>query len=408
MSNVSAVTNHFPTANEGFITTLGGSILASAATVPLTSVSGLTNGTIFVGIIEPGQAKQQTFTGVVDTAGVQITGVKWTRGTDVDHTAGVTIVDYVSGTGNNMITKGILEHANQDGTLINGAISTTAQIGSGVVEQTNLHEKLVDYSFDFIASGCVWSGDAYASTRNASCTSGVVYLSGKRLTVAAVTARSFTASKDVYCDLHDNGDGTAVWVYTDNTTNAASPALTAGNLRGAIIVVGATNIAAAGSVNQGQEDRVLPIASSIPYAVTDSLGNLICPRDPQRKILGYKERVADLTQADGTPRDITGLKSTIIAPGLRKVEIMVHIAQLNSNPDSQRVDVSIEEDGVVIATSYNRTWLNGLGGNGGMMTMALSTPSAGLHTYSARTASTGTPQVFSSATAPSFISVKLA
>lgn len=130
MSNVSAVTNHFPTANEGFITTLGGSILASAATVPLTSVSGLTNGTIFVGIIEPGQAKQQTFTGVVDTAGVQITGVKWTRGTNVDHTAGVTIVDYVSGTGNNMITKGILEHANQDGTLITQAVRDALALGT--------------------------------------------------------------------------------------------------------------------------------------------------------------------------------------------------------------------------------------------------------------------------------------
>ena len=116
MSNVSAVTNHFPTANEGFITTLGSTILASAVTVPLTSVSGLTNGTIFVGIIEPGQANQQTFTGTVDTAGVQITGVKWTRGTNVDHTAGVTIVDYVSGTGNNMFTKGITEEHNQDGT----------------------------------------------------------------------------------------------------------------------------------------------------------------------------------------------------------------------------------------------------------------------------------------------------
>lgn len=115
-SNVSAVTNHFPTANEGFTTTLASTILSGAATVPLNSTSGLTNGTVFVGIIEPGQAKEQTFTGTVDTGGAQITGVKWTRGTNADHTAGVTIVDYVSGTGNNMFTKGILVEHNQDGT----------------------------------------------------------------------------------------------------------------------------------------------------------------------------------------------------------------------------------------------------------------------------------------------------
>lgn len=114
--NVSSVVNHFPTANKGFITTLGSTISSGAVTVPLTSVSGLTNGTIFVGIIEPGQANEQEFTGTVDTAGVQITGVKWTDGTNVDHTAGVTIVDYVSATGQNMQTKGLLVEHNQDGT----------------------------------------------------------------------------------------------------------------------------------------------------------------------------------------------------------------------------------------------------------------------------------------------------
>jgi len=127
--NVSSVTNHFTTANKGFITTLGGSITASAVTVPLTSVSGLTNGSVFTGIIEPGTAKEQEFTGLVDTAGVQITGVKWTDGTDVDHAAGSTIVDYVSTTGQNMMVKGILEHANQDGSLITQAVKDALAIG---------------------------------------------------------------------------------------------------------------------------------------------------------------------------------------------------------------------------------------------------------------------------------------
>lgn len=127
MSTVTSVVNHFPTANEGFVTTLGSSILAGAVTVPLTSVSGLTNGTIFVGIIEPGLANEQTFTGTVDTAGVQITGVKWTKNTNVDHTAGVTIVDYVSGTGNNMFTKGILVEHGQTGTHSTALITSRTE-----------------------------------------------------------------------------------------------------------------------------------------------------------------------------------------------------------------------------------------------------------------------------------------
>lgn len=133
--NVSSVTKHFPTANKGFITTLGSTISGGAATVPLTSVSGLNNGDVFVGIIEPGDPNEQEFTGTVDTAGVQITGVKWTDGTNVDHTAGVTIVDYVSATGQNIQTKGILEEHNQDGT--HSDITADSVTASGTITAAN-------------------------------------------------------------------------------------------------------------------------------------------------------------------------------------------------------------------------------------------------------------------------------
>lgn len=124
--------NFFSTANEGFVTTLGSSILSGATTVPLNGVSGLTNGSIFVGIIEPGLTKQQVFTGVVDTAGVQITSVVWTRGTNAAHSTGVTIVDYVTGTHHNMTTTGILKHANQDGTMITSLPLTTPKVTTGL------------------------------------------------------------------------------------------------------------------------------------------------------------------------------------------------------------------------------------------------------------------------------------
>lgn len=134
MSDVTSVINNFSTANEGFLTTLSGSILAGAVTVPLTSVSGLSNGTIFVGIIEPGLTKQQTFTGTVDTSGAQITGVVWTRGTNADHTAGVTIVDYVSGTGHNMMTKGISVGHNQNGTHKTNLPLTSPKITTAILD----------------------------------------------------------------------------------------------------------------------------------------------------------------------------------------------------------------------------------------------------------------------------------
>lgn len=177
--------------------------------------------------------------------------------------------------------------------------------------------------FDFVASGMDWSGDAYASTRNASMTSGVMYIGGRRLTATAVSARSFTASKDTYVDASDNGDGTVLLTYTEVANNAASPALAANSVRIAIIVTGASNIAAAGSVNQGQENKVLPIASSVAYTVTDSLGNLICPRDPNRKILGYRQLTASFAAIPNTTTeyDIAGLSLPVIVPTGRKIVI---------------------------------------------------------------------------------------
>ena len=121
----------------------------------------------------------------------------------------------------------------------------------------------------------------------------------------------------------DNGDGTGTLVYTTVTNNAASPALAANSVRIAIIVAGASSIAAAGSVNQGQENAVLPIASSIAYAVTDSIGNLICPRDPSHRILGLRQIIGGFSSASTSQVQVTGLSCPVIVPIGRKIKISV-------------------------------------------------------------------------------------
>jgi hypothetical protein len=138
MANFASVIKYFPTPKEGFITTLGSSILSGAVTIPLNSTSGLTNGDVFVGLIEPGLTNQQCFTGTVDTAGNQITGVVYTTGTNVAHSAGVTIVDYVTSTTVGMISKGVLKHANQDGSLTNAAVKAALGITADPTGSWNL------------------------------------------------------------------------------------------------------------------------------------------------------------------------------------------------------------------------------------------------------------------------------
>lgn len=179
--------------------------------------------------------------------------------------------------------------------------------------------------FDHIVSGCIWSGDSYGASLNASMTSGVVYIGGNFLTVVTVIAHAFTASKDTYVDYRDNGDGTASIQYNAVTNNTASQALTAGDMRGPIIVTGAGSIAAVGSVNQGEETKVLPIASSLPYAVTDSLGNLICPRDPNRKLLGLRPVPATGSTTNLVATQLTGAVCPVNVPNGRKVKVTLQM-----------------------------------------------------------------------------------
>lgn len=381
-------TNFFPKPQSGFTTTTAGSVSSGATSVALNSVAGYANGDIAVFVIDPTDAsKKQTFTGVIDTSGVQVTSVVWTAGTNQTHALGATVVDYATATHIAMMSKGILVHANQDGTLKNNAITSAAQITDGIIGDAEMATAVKpvtlwnENGFDHVVSGCVWTADAAGSTRNASMTSGVIMLAGKRLTVAAVTARSFTASKDVYDDFSDNGDGTAAHTYTDNTTNAVSPALAAGSMRNAIVVVGATNIAAAASINQGQEDRVLPIASSIPYAVTDSLGNLICPRDPQRKTLGWRQVLTSQNIA-AAETDITGLSVPVIVPSGRKILLSLYIPDVSDgNAGDNVAHVRIKEGATTLQVTNPRIRL-GVTSLIGKLEIETS-PTAGLHTYKA-------------------------
>jgi len=334
-------------------------------------------------------------------------------GSDRVYTAGSTTQIFLplSTYADNEFKDAVLVHTDQDGTLKAGAVDTVGVLASGVISTTapfatalNPVTRDDEMTFDYVASGCVWSGDAYGSTRVASMTSGVVYIDGTRVPVSAVTSRTFTASRDTYIDVGTDG----VVDYTEVTNNNASPALSASHIRLGIIVTGASNIANVGSVNQGQFDKVLPIASSIAYTFTDSLGNIICPRDPQRRTLGYKQVTASQNTIT-TEVDITGLASPVIVPDGSSVELSA----------CTRPSSSALVENMVLRFKESTTQLNQLDCNaaptaGAGISCAGSTaftPTSGLHTYKvtfARTTGAGTVNLNASATNPMFIMVKRA
>lgn len=413
-TSVTSVTKHFPSPQDGFTTSLASTVGSGLTTVPLNSVAGYTNGQTVVFIVDPSDAtKKQAFTGIVDTSGIQVTSVVWTSGTNQTHTGGATIVDYATATHIAMITKGLIAAGlTQAGGM--AAITPTSVVSSGAGTFTgavsDLGTLLSTYragsGFDFIESGIVITADSVGVNKNYSISSGVVWLSGKRLTVAAVSAQTVGASQDRYIDLHDNGDGTAVYVTNEVANNSASQALAAGNLRAGIVVAGATTIVTTGSLNQGQESILLPIVTSTPYAVTDSLGNLICPRDPQRKLLGYRQILATFNAGTNSVTNVTGLSVPCIIPTGRKIKVVVN-GNIFMSGTVRRSDVLIRESTTQIQmnTQYPPAASNPVQ----TITTAIFTTTAGAHTYLASIQCTAGANVSLEAgsTQPAYISVEL-
>lgn len=186
-----------------------------------------------------------------------------------------------------------------------------------------------------IVSGIVWSGDAYGSTRNASMTAGVVYINGRRISISAVTARTFTASKDTYVDILDNGDGTGTLVYTEVANNAASPSLAANSLRIAKIITGASNIASAASVIQVGADSLYNIIGNSGVLISNMI-NLLSNAGVMKSPSG--------TNYSTTETAVQSLTMTLPA-GTKKVLILGSVRLQTQDATNKDVTARVDYDG---------------------------------------------------------------
>jgi hypothetical protein len=257
--------------------------------------------------------------------------------------------------------------------------------GTGVVKVQGAVPQKFFAIYNFIESGCVWSGDAYGSTRAASMTAGVVWIGGKRLTVAAVTARLFTANKDTYIDFKDAGNGTATVIYTEVVNNAASPTTLsdastftdATHIRNGIIITGGTFIGNVGGVNQGQEDKILPIVSSNPLQTTETNGYLICPRDPARTTLCAKTKYTAAQNTGGTTiAELVDLAAPIQVPAGRKIKVTIQAEDLYASVNNSSAVVTLWEGAVTSGRQLvaYRGFQNGGSGTVGVGTSRTFTP----------------------------------
>lgn len=263
--------------------------------------------------------------------------------------------------------------------------------------------------FDYVISGGVWSADSAGVNRNASMTAMVCRINGRKISIAAVVGRTFTASKDTYIDVLDNGDGTGTLVYTEVSNNAASPALAANSVRIGIIVTGATTIANSGSINQGEEGKLLPIASSQPYETTDSLGNLICNRNSSPGLLGRRQVTSNVSSGGTGHNGILGLSCPVKVPTGRKVKITLHCGNLVSGSANQP-NISIWDGTVGSGTQLDSASGVNVAGTGvAVDAFGFQTPATSSKTYNAglQQPVSGSATLGANSTAPAFILVEL-
>jgi hypothetical protein len=259
--------------------------------------------------------------------------------------------------------------------------------------------------FDHIASGGVV---AISSGLIGTFSNIVFYLNGVRYSGTSIANKTYTASKDTYVDITGASGGAVTVLYTEVANNAASPALTTNYIRVAIVT---TSGAAITNVNQGQESQVIPIVSSVALSVTDTLGNLICPRDPLRKVLGYKQITSTFTTTSTTGASVTGLTCPVIVPSGRKVKVSTGARYMaTSATTGTGIDITLQDATAVAIIGESAQTIAAPGGANVANASAMVTPPAsGSRTYQTqvRTEGAGTYSFVAAATTPGYILVEL-
>ncbi len=233
---------------------------------------------------------------------------------------------------------------------------TDLSTGDADVADNSLALFRADAFYDFVNSGLVWS---LVSGLNGTMTSGVCYVKNpngytKRVVLATLASRTFTASKDTYIDI--GSDGTVY--YTEVANNGTSPALSANRIRIAIVITNGSTIT---QVNQGQMSATAPTVSSIILTVSDSLGNLVYNQSPIPTMLGYRYRTTTFTSTSNVPAEMTGLAIVVNIPNgaRRKVRITTKARAVIVNAVANFFEYTVWSGAVGAGTLLRRTYVGG-------------------------------------------------
>lgn len=310
--------------------------------------------------------------------------------------AGSSAVNYPNlgnSTTGNAVTYGV---AGTDGNINTNITSK----GSGKVQDNG--SNLVDFrsSFsNFIQTGGIWTQNTGLV---GAMTAATIWINGIEYSVSAIASHTFGASVDTYIDYTV---GTGI-VYTAVSNNATSPSLATNSVRIAIVVTGSSSIS---SVNQGAVEATAPIVSSNVLAVSDSIGNIIYPSNPNPGLLGYRKITSNFSTSSTTATLVTGLNVTVIATG-RRLKLTTFARDIFSTTSAGYMSWSIWDGTAGSGTQLGAGQSNPSNTTGQTMAMAMAwtTPAAGVtKTYTVGLlTSAGSANIEAAALYPAFISVE--
>lgn len=284
-------------------------------------------------------------------------------------------------------------------------ISSKSVVESALADSINPQLRGSETLSNFVYSGCGWS---VASGLNGSASGGTIYVNGYRTIVAAVGSNTFTANSDTYIYVDYLGNIT----YNPVANNAASPSAVANAILIAIVTTGASAIL---SINQGGVTQTVPVASSVYYSVSDSLGNLIYPTNPTLKTIGYRQITSTLDTGSASPVIAPGLSAACIVPGGSNVEVSFMCGAVANSSANRSSFIYILDGGTITSLSGSTqvqaatvSNANAAANEGCYVTVILS-PTRGFHLYSIgyQTDGAGVVYINAGGNSPAYISVKV-
>lgn len=234
----------------------------------------------------------------------------------------------------------------QVSSVLNGGIGTVniaakALDGSVLADSANPEVRQRRTLANYVVSGLTI---ATSATLSSTVLAGTAYINGKEVLPAAFP-KSFTASKDTYVDLKDDG----TYAFVEVVNNAPSGMTLALNTDGSNAMRIAKVVTSATAVT-----GVFQSTFTAGWYGIDFIGNQVYNRSPNPTVIGLGVLTSTFSTTSTTPLQITSLSAPVVTPVTgRNLKITAYCGSLYSATGQARLHLTLWDGPVNTGTQLN-------------------------------------------------------